>query len=71
MTRTFYICDREACKEVGMKCNWPCNHTTDAKHALYGECKDPSEHLDRFEMTVARGKDGTIVDCEFWERLEA
>lgn len=71
MTRIFYICDQKACEEVGMKCHWPdCKHTTDVEHALYGECKDPKEHLDRFKITAARDKEGTIVDYEFWERLE-
>lgn len=53
-TIIMYLCDGKQCKDRQYcrhknKSNWMCQHTTNIKHAVNGQCKDPWNNLDRFK----------------------
>ncbi len=53
-----YICDRGV-PECKGKCteDYLCVNTFDPTHALFGECKHPEEHPERFELWKSGDKE--------------
>lgn len=69
----FYTCDlQDHCSGAAFcsKNGGDCHHTTNAKHAINGECKNPEKEPDRFvsETYDTKGINGNDTAVYYWEK---
>ena len=63
-----YLCDKGACETGSCHIDGlesECKHTFDPKHAVFGECKDPWKHPERFEVWKRPG-----YSDMYWEKID-